>query len=158
MLQDDPGRHIQAGRNSGRYELPRGVETFDCKVTHRMEEAIEGADVVVVSSAVSADNPEVVEAQRRRIPVVKRAEMLAELMRFRYGIAVAGTHGKTTTTSLVASVLGEAGMDPTFVIGGLLNAVLDRKVDLHYAGTATIKIAGISYVVPVAYAEEVQIK
>jgi UDP-N-acetylmuramate--alanine ligase len=83
---------------------------------------LEGADVVVVSSAVPADNPEVVEAQRRRIPVVKRAEMLAELMRFRYGIAVAGTHGKTTTTSLVASVLGEAGMDPTFVIGGRLNS------------------------------------
>ena len=83
---------------------------------------LEGADVVVVSSAVPADNPEVVEAQRRRLPVVKRAEMLAELMRFRYGIAVAGTHGKTTTTSLVASVLAEAGLDPTFVIGGRLNS------------------------------------
>ncbi len=78
------------------------------------------ADVVVISSAVPADNPEVVEAQRRRIPVVKRAEMLAELMRFRHGIAIAGTHGKTTTTSLVASVLAEGGMDPTFVIGGRL--------------------------------------
>jgi UDP-N-acetylmuramate--alanine ligase len=83
---------------------------------------LEGADVVVVSSAIPADNPEVAEAQRRRIPVVKRAEMLAELMRFRYGIAVAGTHGKTTTTSLVASVLAEAGLDPTFVIGGRLNS------------------------------------
>jgi UDP-N-acetylmuramate--alanine ligase len=83
---------------------------------------LEGADVVVVSSAVPGDNPEVLEAQRRRIPVVKRAEMLAELMRFRYGIAVAGTHGKTTTTSLVASVLAEAGLDPTFVIGGRLNS------------------------------------
>jgi UDP-N-acetylmuramate--alanine ligase len=83
---------------------------------------LEGADVVVVSSAVPAGNPEIVEAQRRRIPVVKRAEMLAELMRFRYGIAVAGTHGKTTTTSLVASVLAEAGLDPTFVIGGRLNS------------------------------------
>ncbi len=81
-----------------------------------------GVDVVVVSSAVPADNPEVVEAQKRRIPVVKRAEMLAELMRFRFGIAVAGTHGKTTTTSLVASVLAEAGLDPTFVIGGRLNS------------------------------------
>src|SRR5690348_10843638 len=78
------------------------------------------ADVVVISSAVSADNPEVVEARARRIPVVRRAEMLAELMRFRFGIAVAGTHGKTTTTSLVASVLSEAGLDPTFVIGGKL--------------------------------------
>jgi UDP-N-acetylmuramate--alanine ligase len=87
---------------------------------------LENADVVVVSSAVPADNPEVLEAQRRRIPVVKRAEMLAELMRFRYGIAVAGTHGKTTTTSLVASVLAEAGLDPTFVIGGRL-----KSADTH---------------------------
>jgi UDP-N-acetylmuramate--alanine ligase len=78
------------------------------------------ADVVVVSSAVDADNPEIVAARQRRIPVVQRAEMLAELMRFRYGIAVAGTHGKTTTTSLVASVLAEGGLDPTFVIGGRL--------------------------------------
>jgi UDP-N-acetylmuramate--alanine ligase len=77
-------------------------------------------DVVVVSSAIADDNPEVAAAKRRRIPVVKRAEMLAELMRFRYGIAVAGTHGKTTTTSLIASVLAEAGFDPTFVIGGRL--------------------------------------
>jgi UDP-N-acetylmuramate--alanine ligase len=81
------------------------------------------ADVVVVSSAIPATNPEVIEAQRRRIPVVQRAEMLAELMRFRYGIAVAGTHGKTTTTSLVASVLAEGGLDPTFVIGGRLASV-----------------------------------
>jgi UDP-N-acetylmuramate--alanine ligase len=78
------------------------------------------ADVVVISTAVSTDNPEVVEARARRIPVVRRAEMLAELMRFRFGIAVAGTHGKTTTTSLVASVLSEGGLDPTFVIGGKL--------------------------------------
>jgi UDP-N-acetylmuramate--alanine ligase len=78
------------------------------------------ADVVVVSSAIAADNPEIREAQQRRIPVIRRAQMLAELMRFRYGIAVAGTHGKTTTTSLVASVLAEAGLDPTYVIGGRL--------------------------------------
>jgi len=78
------------------------------------------ADVVVVSSAVAADNPEVLAAHARRIPVVRRAEMLAELMRFRYGIAIAGTHGKTTTTSLIASVLAEGGVDPTFVIGGRL--------------------------------------
>ncbi|HET7675241.1 MAG TPA: UDP-N-acetylmuramate--L-alanine ligase [Gammaproteobacteria bacterium] len=79
-------------------------------------------DCVVISSAVAATNPEVVAAHERRIPVVRRAEMLAELMRFRYGIAVAGTHGKTTTTSLVASVLAEGGLDPTFVIGGRLNS------------------------------------
>jgi len=83
---------------------------------------VAGCDVVVVSSAVNEQNPEVKAARERRIPVVPRAEMLAEIMRFRYGIAVAGTHGKTTTTSLVASLLGEAGLDPTFVIGGLLNS------------------------------------
>ena len=81
---------------------------------------IAGADVVVVSSAIRADNPELVAARAERIPVVPRAEMLAELMRFKRGIAIAGTHGKTTTTSLVASVLSEGGLDPTFVIGGQL--------------------------------------
>lgn len=81
-----------------------------------------GADCVVVSSAIKRDNPEWMEARAQRIPVVPRAEMLAELMRFRRGIAIAGTHGKTTTTSLTASVLGEAGLDPTFVIGGQLLA------------------------------------
>ena len=80
------------------------------------------ADVVVVSTAVSDDNPEVMAARVHNIPVVPRALMLAELMRFRQGIAVAGTHGKTTTTSLIASILAEAGMDPTFVIGGRLEA------------------------------------
>ncbi|MBN7795379.1 UDP-N-acetylmuramate--L-alanine ligase [Parahaliea mediterranea] len=84
---------------------------------------IDHADAVVSSSAVSADNPEVVAAREARIPVVPRAEMLAELMRYRHGIAVAGTHGKTTTTSLIAAVFGEAGLDPTFVIGGLVNSV-----------------------------------
>ncbi|MDH5258797.1 MAG: UDP-N-acetylmuramate--L-alanine ligase, partial [Gammaproteobacteria bacterium] len=85
-------------------------------------ENISGSDVIVVSSAVAETNPEVVEAKQHRIPVVPRAAMLAELMRFRHGIAVAGTHGKTTTTSLVASVLAEGGLDPTFVIGGKLNS------------------------------------
>ena len=83
---------------------------------------IEGADVLVVSTAVSRENPEVAAALERRIPVVPRAEMLGELMRFRSAIAVAGTHGKTTTTSLVASVLAEGGEDPTFVIGGRLKS------------------------------------
>ncbi|RUO33487.1 UDP-N-acetylmuramate--L-alanine ligase [Aliidiomarina sanyensis] len=80
------------------------------------------ASVVVVSTAIKKDNPELVAAKELLIPVVRRAEMLAELMRFRHGIAVAGTHGKTTTTSLLASVFAEGGLDPTFVIGGLLNS------------------------------------
>lgn len=83
---------------------------------------VKEADVVVVSSAVNEENPEVKAAREKKIPVVPRALMLAELMRFRQGIAVAGTHGKTTTTSLIASILAEAGMDPTFVIGGKLEA------------------------------------
>lgn len=83
---------------------------------------IAGADAVVTSTAVQADNPEVIAAREKRIPVVPRAMMLAELMRLKQGIAIAGTHGKTTTTSLVASVLAEAGLDPTFVIGGRLNS------------------------------------
>jgi UDP-N-acetylmuramate--alanine ligase len=85
-------------------------------------ENVTGCDAVVVSSAIDESNPEVRSAREHRIPVVPRAEMLAELMRFRYGIAVAGTHGKTTTTSLITSVLAEAGRDPTFVIGGRLNS------------------------------------
>ena len=83
---------------------------------------IEGADAVVTSTAVQSDNPEVVAARTHKIPVVPRALMLAELMRFKQGIAIAGAHGKTTTTSLVTSVLAEAGLDPTFVIGGKLNS------------------------------------
>jgi UDP-N-acetylmuramate--alanine ligase len=85
-------------------------------------ENVKDADVVVVSSAVNEANPEVKAAREKKIPVVPRALMLAELMRFKQGIAVAGTHGKTTTTSLIASILAEAGMDPTFVIGGKLEA------------------------------------
>ena len=82
-----------------------------------------GADVVVFSTAIKLDNPEVKAAQEALIPLVPRAEMLAELMRYRYGIAVAGSHGKTTVTSLIASLLGSAGFDPTFVIGGKLNSI-----------------------------------
>ena len=84
---------------------------------------VAGADVVVASSAVTAENVEIAAARERRIPVVPRAEMLAEIMRFRHGIAVAGTHGKTTTTSIIAAIYAEAGLDPTFVIGGRVNAV-----------------------------------
>ncbi|MBK9235859.1 MAG: UDP-N-acetylmuramate--L-alanine ligase [Rhodoferax sp.] len=96
-----------------------GIQTF---VGHAASH-VAGADAVVTSTAVQADNPEVLAARERRIPVVPRALMLAELMRLKQGIAIAGTHGKTTTTSLVASVLAEAGLDPTFVIGGRLNRV-----------------------------------
>ncbi len=83
---------------------------------------VEAASVVVVSTAIDGNNPELVAAKALRIPVVQRAQMLAELMRFRHGVAVAGTHGKTTTTSLIASVFGQADLDPTYVIGGLLNS------------------------------------
>jgi UDP-N-acetylmuramate--alanine ligase len=95
-----------------------GAQIF---IGHRADNA-ESADVLVVSSAVNTSNPEVAAALERRVPVVPRAEMLAELMRYRHGIAVAGTHGKTTTTSLLASVFAAGGLDPTFVIGGRLNA------------------------------------
>lgn len=83
---------------------------------------VSGADVVVVSSAINEQNPEIQFARENRIPIIRRAEMLAELMRFRHGIAVAGTHGKTTTTSLIATIFAQAEQDPTFVIGGLLNS------------------------------------
>ena len=111
-----------------------GSDEHESRVTNRLQklgikvvkghasEYINGSDVVVYSSAVARDNPELKEARVQRIPIIPRAEMLAELMRFKHGIAVAGTHGKTTTTSLIASILGEAGLDPTYVIGGLLNS------------------------------------
>jgi UDP-N-acetylmuramate--alanine ligase len=95
-----------------------GIQTF---VGHAASNVI-GADAVVTSTAVQPDNPEVLAARRRKIPIVPRAVMLAELMRLKQGVAIAGTHGKTTTTSLVASVLAEGGLDPTFVIGGKLNS------------------------------------
>ena len=95
-----------------------GIRTY---VGHSAEH-VSGADAVVTSTAVKADNPEVLRAREMHIPIVPRASMLAELMRLKQGIAIAGTHGKTTTTSLVASVLAQAGLDPTFVIGGRLNS------------------------------------
>jgi len=95
-----------------------GAEIF---IGHQQEN-IYGASVVVVSTAINPENPELLAAKQARIPVVRRAEMLAELMRYRHGVAVAGTHGKTTTTSLIASIYGQADLDPTFVIGGLLNS------------------------------------
>ncbi|KHN61357.1 UDP-N-acetylmuramate--L-alanine ligase [Dickeya fangzhongdai] len=89
---------------------------------HHRPENVNEASVVVVSSAITADNPEIIAAHEARIPVIRRAEMLAELMRFRHGIAIAGTHGKTTTTAMVTSIYAEAGLDPTFVNGGLVKA------------------------------------
>ncbi|WP_237445894.1 UDP-N-acetylmuramate--L-alanine ligase [Sinobacterium norvegicum] len=96
----------------------KGVAVF---IGHQ-DSNISGANVVVVSTAVAQDNPEVIAAKLFRVPIVQRALMLAELMRYRHGIAVAGTHGKTTTTSLISSIFAEASLDPTFVIGGLLNS------------------------------------
>jgi|HigsolmetaAR202D_1030399.scaffolds.fasta_scaffold01612_2 UDP-N-acetylmuramate--alanine ligase len=109
------------GSDLRRNEVTDRLERLGAKIMlGHAAQNVGDADVLVVSSAIRPDNPELVEAQSRRIPVVQRAEMLGELMRFRYAIAVAGTHGKTTTTSMVASVLAEGGLDPTFVIGGRL--------------------------------------
>ncbi|WP_375177240.1 UDP-N-acetylmuramate--L-alanine ligase [Marinobacter mobilis] len=114
---DVSGSDIRRGAVTDRLES-LGVKVF---IGHAEENSAD-ADVVVVSTAVAGDNPEVAAARSRRVPIVPRAEMLAEIMRYRHGIAVAGTHGKTTTTSLIASILGEAKLDPTFVIGGKLNS------------------------------------
>ena len=111
------GSDLKANKQTRRLEN-QGATVF---IGHAANH-IQDADAVVVSSAVDETNPEVAAAREQRMPVVSRAEMLAELMRFRYSIAVAGTHGKTTTTSLVASILAEGGLDPTFVIGGRLKS------------------------------------
>jgi UDP-N-acetylmuramate--alanine ligase len=111
------------GSDAKRSDVTDRLATLGVRVQSGHEASHVGAaDVVVVSSAIGADNPEVAEARRRNIPVIPRAEMLAELMRLRYGIAVAGAHGKTTTTSMVALILERAGFDPTAVIGGRLSA------------------------------------
>jgi len=114
---DVSGSDLQESRTT-RHLRKLGVKI---SIGHAAEQ-VTGVDVLVVSTAIPESNPELQAAREARIPVVPRAEMLAELMRFKRGIAVAGTHGKTTTTSLAASVLAEAGMDPTFVIGGVVNA------------------------------------
>lgn len=111
------GSDIQQSKVTNRLES-LGIKVF---IGHKAEN-IEGASVVVVSSAIHKGNPEIDAAIAARIPVVRRAEMLGELMRYRRGIAISGTHGKTTTTSLIASIFAEAARDPTFVIGGLLNS------------------------------------
>ncbi len=112
-----------SGSDLHKSQMTRRLTDLGIKVQigHRAAH-VQGCDVVVISSAVQSDNPEVEAARRQRLPVVPRAEMLGELMRFRQGIAIAGTHGKTTTTSLIASLLAEGGLDPTFVIGGRLNS------------------------------------
>src|SRR5262245_37369969 len=111
------------GSDLRRSEVTDRLETLGVRVIEgHAPRNVEGADVVVVSSAVRSTNPEVVEAARRHIPAIPRAEMLAELMRLRLSIAVAGAHGKTTTTSMIALVLERAGLDPTAVIGGRLSA------------------------------------
>jgi UDP-N-acetylmuramate--alanine ligase len=111
------GSDLSASATTRRLE-GEGIKVM---IGHAAENTL-GADAVVVSTAVKEDNPEVIAARERKIPVVPRAQMLAELMRLKHGIAIAGTHGKTTTTSLVTSILAEGGVDPTFVIGGRLNA------------------------------------
>jgi UDP-N-acetylmuramate--alanine ligase len=105
-------------------EITRRLEGYGCSISYAHNaQNVRDAQVVVTSSAIKADNPEVVEAQRLMIPVIPRAEMLAELMRLKYGIAIAGTHGKTTTTSMVATLLYHGGVDPTAVVGGQVNAM-----------------------------------
>src|SRR5512141_803068 len=97
-----------------------GADIFE---GHQAQNIVDDVDALVYSSAVSLDNPEVLEAQRRKIPIVRRAEMLAEVMRLKYGIGIAGTHGKTTTTSMVSLVLMEGGLDPTVIVGGKLSGL-----------------------------------
>ncbi|MDO9177351.1 MAG: UDP-N-acetylmuramate--L-alanine ligase [Agitococcus sp.] len=111
------GSDAKAGKTTERLQA-LGAQVF---IGHAAENVAQ-TDVVVVSTAIDSSNPEIVAAREARLPIVRRAEMLGELMRYRHGIAIAGTHGKTTTTSLVTSILAEGGFDPTFVIGGLLNS------------------------------------
>jgi UDP-N-acetylmuramate--alanine ligase len=115
--------YVISGSDIAENKMVRHLRGLGIKIEigHRSEN-IDDVHVVVVSTAIDEDNPEIIAAKEQRIPIVRRAEMLAELMRFRRGIAIAGTHGKTTTTSLVASVLAQGGIDPTYVIGGMLNS------------------------------------
>src|SRR3569833_2313292 len=116
------GNAVQGSDASDNYNLDR-LRKAGAKVSvgHKAEN-VDGAAVVVVSTAIKRDNPELMAARERRLPVVRRAEMLAELMRFKSCVAIAGTHGKTTTTSLVATLLDAGGLDPTVIIGGIIYA------------------------------------
>lgn len=113
-----------SGSDAKQTDVTRRLQSLGCDIHygHRREN-VKGAEVVVVSSAIRPNNPEIKAAEEKLIPIIPRAEMLAELMRMKVGIAIAGTHGKTTTTSLIASVLGAGGLDPTVVIGGRLNSL-----------------------------------
>lgn len=112
-----------SGSDIGENQVVKRLVSLGASIVIGHKEAnVELASVIVVSTAIRSDNPELIAAKKLRIPVVRRAEMLAELMRFRHGIAIAGTHGKTTTTSLIASIFAQGQLDPTFVIGGLLNS------------------------------------
>src|SRR5215472_9461667 len=116
------GYAVQGSDASDNYNLERlRKKGATVSVGHRSEN-VDGADVVVVSSAIKRDNPELMAARAQRIPVVRRAEMLAELMRLKSCVAIAGTHGKTTTTSMVATLLDAGGLDPTVINGGIINA------------------------------------
>ena len=121
-------------------ETTRRLEELGGKIAIGHHEANIGeAQVVVISSAVAATNPEVLAAKAKQVPVIPRAEMLAELMRLKFGVAIAGAHGKTTTTSMVANVLASGGLDPTMVIGGKVNALGSHaRLDCHDCHTAVV--------------------
>ncbi|MBF8295830.1 MAG: murC [Bacteroidetes bacterium] len=120
----DQGFHV-SGSDRGLSEVTERLQKLGADIFegHRAENIVENVDVLVYSSAVSLDNPEVLEAQGRKIPVIRRAEMLAEVMRLKYGIGIAGTHGKTTTTSMISLVLMEGNLDPTVIVGGKLSGL-----------------------------------
>ena len=117
--------YVVSGSDVAENEATRRLRDLGARVVlgHAEENVGAEVDVLVYSSAITDENVEVAEARLKKIPVIRRAEMLAELMRMKYGIAVAGTHGKTTTTSLVAAVLAAGGLDPTVVVGGRINAL-----------------------------------
>jgi UDP-N-acetylmuramate--alanine ligase len=114
-----------SGSDKGLSEVTERLEKLGAKVYegHKAEHVADDVDALVYSSAVALENPEVLEAQRRKIPVIRRAEMLAEVMRLKYGVGIAGTHGKTTTTSMISLVLMEGGLDPTVIVGGKLSGL-----------------------------------